>query len=71
MLATAEALLRSEAPQPTKRVSFYIDGFNLYHAIDELGDDRLKWLNLTSLCQSFLRPGDQLDGVIGRQLVDS
>jgi uncharacterized LabA/DUF88 family protein len=58
---TTEALLRSgeQAPQ----VAFYADGFNLYHAIDDLGDHRLKWLDLKSLCQSFLQPGDQLTAV--------
>jgi uncharacterized LabA/DUF88 family protein len=59
-LETAEALLRSGPPQ---RASFYIDGFNLYHGIDDLGDDRLKWLNLDSLCRSFLRENDQLASI--------
>ena len=51
----------------------YIDGFNLYHAIDDLGkfDPRrptvrpnpkphLKWLNLRTLCQGLARPGETL-----------
>ena len=28
------------------RAAFYIDGFNLYHAIDRMGQPHLKWLNL-------------------------
>ena len=40
------------------RTGFYIDGFNLYHAIDALGDNELKWLNLKSLAQSYLREED-------------
>ena len=49
----------AEAPlsfRKQSRASFYVDGFNLYHAIDDLGDNTLKWLNLRSLCQSFLHP---------------
>lgn len=39
-----------------KRVCAYIDGFNLYHAIDDLRDHRLKWLDLHSLMQVFTDP---------------
>ncbi len=55
------------------RIVAYIDGFNLYHAIDDLGkhDPRrpkaaqvrkphLKWLNLWSLCESLARSGETL-----------
>jgi uncharacterized LabA/DUF88 family protein len=45
---------------PVKRLSVYIDGFNLYHAINELGDAKLKWLNLFSLGKSLLRDGEEL-----------
>lgn len=48
---------------PPWRASFYVDGFNLYHAIDDLGDHRLKWLDLRSLCASFLTAEDQLVSV--------
>jgi uncharacterized LabA/DUF88 family protein len=48
---------------PPWRASFYVDGFNLYHAIDDLGDHRLKWLDLRSLCTSFLTAEDQLISV--------
>jgi hypothetical protein len=37
-----------EAAMP-ERAAFYIDGFNLYHAIDDLGQPHLKWLNLWKL----------------------
>jgi uncharacterized LabA/DUF88 family protein len=46
------------------RVSFYIDGFNLYHAVDALNDDRLKWVNFDSLARSYLRKGDDLVSVV-------
>lgn len=38
----------------TKRAAFYIDGFNLYHAIDEMGKGHLKWLNYWLLCEKIL-----------------
>jgi hypothetical protein len=45
------------------RVSCYVDGFNLYHAIDELGRHELKWLNLRRVAQSVCGHGDELAGV--------
>lgn len=36
------------------RVSLYVDGFNLYHAIDDLRDDRLKWLSLYELGRNII-----------------
>jgi hypothetical protein len=42
------------------KTSFYIDGFNLYHAIDKLDRPHLKWLNLRALAESFLRPEDEV-----------
>lgn len=33
----------------TERAGLYVDGFNLYHAVDELGDAFLKWCNLWRL----------------------
>jgi uncharacterized LabA/DUF88 family protein len=41
-------------------VGVYIDGFNLYHAIDGLKQPSLKWLSLHALALSFLRAGEQL-----------
>lgn len=45
------------------RVSFYVDGFNLYHAINGLQQPPLKWLNLRELAISFLEKQDTLVGV--------
>lgn len=42
------------------RTGCYIDGFNLYHAVDGLSDQTLKWLNLHMLASSLLRKGDAL-----------
>ncbi len=49
-----------------KNVSCYIDGFNLYHAIDAIRpkQDYLKWVNLWNLTEAFLkRQSEQLTHV--------
>ena len=38
---------------PPSRVVAFIDGFNLYHAIEDTGQDHLKWLNLRALVDVF------------------
>lgn len=38
------------------KVIVYVDGFNLFHAIDELNEPHLKWLDLWSLSQKLIRP---------------
>jgi len=38
----------------------YIDGLNLYHAINKFGMPRLKWCDLNGLANHFLAPGDKL-----------
>lgn len=51
---------------PKKRVTCYIDGFNLYHATVELGaaHRRLKWVNLWQLANAFVKGStEQLAGV--------
>lgn len=42
------------------RVACYIDGFNLYHAIDALNDPLLKWTDLKALASSYLGKDDRL-----------
>ena len=51
------------APFRERRTSFYVDGFNLYHAIDDLHEPGLKWLDLMSLAKSYLLPGDMIGDV--------
>ena len=46
-----------------RRVIVYIDGFNLYHAIDDLGRSSLKWVDLRALAESLLRKGETLKAV--------
>lgn len=36
-----------------ERVSVFIDGFNLYHAIKDLREEHLKWLSLRKLSEVF------------------
>lgn len=44
----------------SSRVACYIDGFNLYHAIDDLHQPHLKWVNLYGLAQSICRANESL-----------
>lgn len=46
------------------KVSVYIDGFNLYHSIDESGRNDLKWISHKALAESFLAKGDELVRVV-------
>ena len=43
-------------PDDKLRVSCFIDGFNLYHAIHELGKNYLKWVNYFDLASAFIKP---------------
>lgn len=40
--------------QPFQRAAFYVDGFNLFHSIDDLKRPYLKWLDLKALAQRLL-----------------
>jgi uncharacterized LabA/DUF88 family protein len=46
------------------RAAVYIDGFNLYHAIADLGLDHLKWVNYDALARRIIRRGEQLERVV-------
>lgn len=64
-VSLAEGSKREAATAPLSLgAAFYIDGFNLYHAIDALGDNSLKWLNLRSLCESYLRPNNTISRIV-------
>lgn len=47
----------------TKRTYVYVDGFNLYHALDDLRRPHLKWVDLWSLSEKLLRPNEHLEAV--------
>ena len=42
-----------------QRVACFIDGFNLYHAINSFRQPYLKWLNLSKLMGQFIDPQEQ------------
>jgi uncharacterized LabA/DUF88 family protein len=46
-----------------KRVAVFVDGFNLYHSLEELGNSRVKWLDLKALAQQFLKSDEVLTTV--------
>jgi len=48
------------------RVSFFIDGFNLYHALENKNNNLqcFKWLNLRKLAESYLRKQDTLVDIL-------
>jgi hypothetical protein len=37
-------------------VNFYIDGFNLYHALLRFRDPKVEWLDLRALCRRLILP---------------
>lgn len=45
------------------RVGAYVDGFNLYHAVEALKEPLLKWADIRSLASSYLREGETLERV--------
>ena len=42
-----------------RKVSVFIDGYNLYHAINNLGNNHFKWINLASLSKEFIQSQDE------------
>lgn len=44
-------------------MTVYIDGFNVYHAIDTLGKNYLKWVNYVKLSEGFLTKDEKLHKV--------
>lgn len=46
------------------RVAAFIDGFNLYHALNDLNKPHLKWLDLRKLCGHFApKPDNTITGI--------
>jgi NYN domain-containing protein len=41
-------------------VSFYIDGFNLYHALVRFQDHKVKWLDLAALAKRLISPASEV-----------
>ncbi len=42
-----------------QRVCCFVDGFNLYHAIDALHEPQLKWVDLWGLSEAFITPASE------------
>ena len=43
------------------RIIAFIDGYNIYHAIDKLNQDYLKWLNLKTLIEQYVHhPSEEI-----------
>jgi hypothetical protein len=53
------------------RAAFYIDGFNLYHAIDELNQPHLKWLDLWALGTRLITPDSELVRIVWCTAIDT
>lgn len=43
-----------------ERVVFYIDGFNLYFGLKEIGWRKYYWLNLEEMCRRLIRPHQEI-----------
>ena len=60
--ASAAGFVLEKRMEPQKRrVACFVDGFNLYHAIDDLRKNQkqlnhLKWLDLNKLAHAFIKP---------------
>ncbi|MBK6701492.1 MAG: hypothetical protein IPG55_16725 [Saprospiraceae bacterium] len=52
-----------EKEQKKERVVAYIDGFNLYFGMREAGFDNCRWLNISKLVSSLLKPHQTLMGI--------
>lgn len=52
-------ILRGNVLRNKSRVSCFIDGFNLYHAIDALNKDYLKWVDYFGLASAFIMPSKE------------
>jgi uncharacterized LabA/DUF88 family protein len=46
-----------------KRLALYIDGFNFYHAVSNLNQPHLKWVDLFKLAQLLARPSETVVAV--------
>jgi len=46
------------------RAAFYIDGFNLYHAIDRMGQPHLKWLNLRLVAEALIERKEEIVRIV-------
>lgn len=50
--------------RPKVRAAFYVDGFNLYHAIDRLRQPHLKWLNLRLVAEALIEQKEEITRIV-------
>jgi len=55
-------ILQKQQENKMSKISFFIDGFNLYHSLRKYASD-CRWLNLRSLCEKFLKDDEELGEV--------
>lgn len=55
--------VRDKSNAGTERVGVYVDGFNLYYGLREVGRRRHLWLDLRAMATRLLRPHQRLVGV--------
>ncbi len=53
-LDTGKTEKKKKKTEKKKKVDVFIDGFNLYHAIDNLNKPHLKWVDLWKLSECFI-----------------
>ena len=49
------------------RASFLVDGFNVYHSLDQLqraSGASVKWLDLRKLCKAYLHPSGSISAIV-------
>jgi uncharacterized LabA/DUF88 family protein len=46
-----------------KKVIFFIDGFNIYHAIKDIKKYQYKWLDLEKLAKCFVKRDEEIAGI--------
>jgi hypothetical protein len=51
--------IAASAADPRRRAALYVDGFNLYHPIREIGENHLKWACLWRLGELICEKGGQ------------
>lgn len=57
------AKIVSDTSLPPQRVKIYLDGFNLYFGMKDMGWQRYYWLNVYKLAQEIMPKGAELVGV--------
>ena len=52
------------------RIAFFIDGFNLFHSLDNNpAYHKYKWLNLSSLAEKFTTKQDEIKSIFAKERI--